>query len=189
MKAAIPPLIYRSEDAGRPVGICTDAIKTFLLVPLPKRSPPLESRGQRRLNRVSMPLFRPRWFSPLLFGWVKHQWPHSSEFSFPFIRQAKKGLGRLPFGRLVWMNPTIGIICNDMQRMCKHMLYISYHSETCFQAQIDKRNSENWLKLLKKHCFNLLLKWTTRRWHLLSDASWCLKAQLAGKSPALSVWI
>lgn len=52
VKAAIPPLIYRSEDARRPAGICADAIKTFLLVPLPKHSPALGSGRRRRLNRV-----------------------------------------------------------------------------------------------------------------------------------------
>lgn len=52
MTAAVPPLIYSGQDAGRLVGICAAAIKTFLLVPPPKHSSALE-RGRRLwLNRV-----------------------------------------------------------------------------------------------------------------------------------------
>lgn len=57
MTAAVPPLIYRSEDVGRLVGICTAAVKTFSLVPPPKHSSALDRGRPRRLNRVcSAPL-------------------------------------------------------------------------------------------------------------------------------------
>lgn len=174
MTAAVPLLIYRSEDARRLVGICAAAIKTFLLVPPPKHSSPLERGRWWQLKRVcstriqaSVTLAVPFQVSqpPVTsFLWVHHsihtvgEERDSALSSFLIIFQ--------PFG---WNEPKSW---NSMQRYAAYMINISISYKYII-------SSTNWLKLGEvtqnfKH--SLVLNCHTRGWQFTSDESCCLKA-------------